>query len=418
MKTALLISALLAAAPAPAPADPLAAAPAPARAEAVLAAFGASLVEDADGLAAAGVRPDSPAADAGLRPADRVLRAAQAAAGTRSEASAALRAVGPESRESLVVRRGLAALPLIGAPIPPPLDFSRGARDLSAREWALARARGAKGSAQARDEVAETTPLDWTLRADQALWVRFPAGLPSDLKKGAVVEAEAAAALTTDGSLDFLAVPSKSPVWARVAEASDDGAVRSVRLVFFKMRPAGAGVYPILGAATALAGVEAPDLSRVSAGGTLVVAAPLPPSEGKQRRGPDILLGADARLRVRLLEPVTIVEPPSWWRAGPGLWIKTVEADGRRRFEITHSVAGRAAEAAGLKPGDVLDAVAGRPAERLNFADALDALYGAPGSTVRVSVLREGKSVALDLKRGVRFEQGAATPLAPPFEAR
>ncbi|HAZ09024.1 MAG TPA: hypothetical protein DCZ01_11030 [Elusimicrobia bacterium] len=413
MKTALLFAALLAAALAPA-----SAAAAPPRGEAVLAAFGASLVEDADGLAAAGVRPDSPAAAAGLRPADRILRAAQAAARTRAEAAAALRAVGPESRESLVVRRGLAALPLIDAQSPQPLDFSRGARDLSAREWTLAQARGAQGSAQARDEVAEEAPLDWTLRADQALWVRFPAGLPSGLKKGAVVAAETAAALTTDGSLDFLAVPSKSPVWARVAEAADDGAVRSVRLLFFKMRPAGAGVYPILGAATALAGVEAPDLSRVSAGGTLVVAAPLPSSEGGKHRGPDLLLDEDARLRVRLLEPITIVEPPSWWRAGPGLWIKTVEADGRRRFEITHAIAGRAAEAAGLKPGDVLDAVAGRSTERLNFADALDALYGAPGSTVRVSVLREGKSVALDLQRGVRFEKGAATPLAPPFEAR
>src|SRR6185312_1600740 len=162
-------------------------------------------------------------------------------------------------------------------------------------------------------------------------------GLPAGLKKGDELSAEAATGLTTDGALDFLAVPPKSKVWARVVTASDDGSVRQVRLAFYKLQPAGGRVYPILGAATALAAVPAADLARVSAGGTIVAAAPLPPEDGKKRRGKDLLLDEDARLRVRLIDPVKLAEAPSWWRAGPGLWPKTTsDASGPRRLQVAH----------------------------------------------------------------------------------
>ncbi|HEX4049112.1 MAG TPA: PDZ domain-containing protein, partial [Elusimicrobiota bacterium] len=286
-------------------------------------------------------------------------------------------------------------------------------------EKGLASARALRDEAAARDAVAEAVPLDWTLRADQAFWVRFPGGLRAGLRPGDEVSAEVATGLTTDGALDFLAVPPRSVVRARVISASDDGAVRTARLVFYKLSPAGGSAYPVLGAATALAAVPAADLARVSSGGTLVVAAP-PPSAGGKKRGKDLLLDEDARLRVRLLAPVVLSESPSWWRAGPGLWFKTaLDASGRRRFEVTHLIAGRSAAAAGLKLGDLLDAVGGRSAERLDFEEAIDALYGPPGTSVKVSVVRAGGSQSLELARGVKTgDKGGQDPLPLPYETR
>src|SRR5262249_42480907 len=155
---------------------------------------------------------------------------------------------------------------------------------------ALAAARAARDASRAKDAVAEAAPLEWTLRADQSFWVRFPGGLPAGLLRDDVVQAEAATGLTTDGSLDFLAVPPKSRAWARVVSASAAGAVRTARLAFYKVRLADGRVYPLLGAASALAGVSAPELARVSAGGTLVAAVPLPPADGKKPRGKPLLL--------------------------------------------------------------------------------------------------------------------------------
>lgn len=399
---------------APAPALPLAA-----RDEAALAGFGAALDEDADGLLAAEPLAGRPADRMGLRAGDRVWYADRAAVRTRAEASAARRAAAPEMRESLVVRRGLETLALGGDESPVPPDFVRGSEDLSAREKGLADARAVRDAARAKDAVAEAAPQDWNLRADQAFWIRFPDGLPAGLAQDAVVTAEVATGLTTDGSLDFLAVPPRSRVWARVISATDDGSVRTVRLGFFKLRPAGGRVYPISGAATAAAGVAAADLVRVSGGGTIVAAAPLPEAGGKKRRGKDLVLDDNARLRVRLLEPQKLAEEPSWWRAGPGLWLKTAESEGRRRFQVTHVVTGRAAAAAGLKVGDLLDGIGGRSADRLDFEDALDALYGPPGTTVKVSAVRPGGSKTLELARGVRVDaRGLSTPLPLPFEAR
>ncbi|HXT01627.1 MAG TPA: PDZ domain-containing protein [Elusimicrobiota bacterium] len=393
---------------------------APPRASAALSASGLALSEDEDGLLAAAAWPEGAASAMGLRPGDRVWRVNRAAPRTRAEAAAAVLAAAPEERLSLVVRRGLETLPLAGAATPAPPDFARGADDLSGREISLAAGRAAREDSAARDAVAEAAPLDWTLRADQAFWIRFPDGLPAGLKKGDEVSAESATGLTTDGALDFLAVPPKSKVWARVLSASDDGSVRLLRLVFYKLQPAGGRVYPILGAATALAAVPAADLARVSAGGTIAVAAPLPAADGKKPRGKERLLDEDARLRVRLIDPVRLAEAPSWWRAGPGLWLKTAsDAAGRRRFQVTHIVAGRSAAASGLKINDVLDGVGGRSSERMDFEEALDALYGPPGSAVKVSVVGPGGSRELTLTRGVKVDaKGATVPLPLPFTAR
>ncbi|MDE2511037.1 MAG: PDZ domain-containing protein [Elusimicrobia bacterium] len=391
------------------------------RVDAELAGFGASLDEDADGLLAADAWPGRPADAMGLKAGDRVWFVDRAAVRTRAEAAAARRAAAPEMRESLVVRRGLEAEALTGPESPVPPDFVRGSSDLSAREKVLSDARAARDSIRAKDAVAESAPLDWSLRSDQAFWIRFPSGLPADLAKDDVISAEVATGLTTDGLLDFLAVPPKSVVWARVVSAVDEGGVRTARLSFFKLRPAGGRTYPISGVATAVAGVPAADLVRVSAGGTLVAADPIPEADGKKRRGKDLLLDDAARLRVRLIEPATMAEAPSWWRAGPGLWLKTdADAQNRRRFRVTHLVSGRSAAAAGLKVGDLLDGIGGKSSERLEFEDAVDALYGAPGSAVKVSVVgANGSTKTLELARGMKYEgKGAAAPLPLPFEAR
>ena len=162
-----------------------------ARNDAALNAFGAALAEDADGLLAAEPRPGSAASAMGMRAGDRVWRVDRSAARTRAEAASARRCAAGEARESLVVRRGLETAALSGEPASAPEDFTRGPGELTARELALADARSIRDAARARDDVAEAAPLDWTLRADQAVWVRFPAGLSAALAVGDVVQAEA-----------------------------------------------------------------------------------------------------------------------------------------------------------------------------------------------------------------------------------
>ena len=157
------------------------------------------------------------------------------------------------------------------------------------------------------------------------------------------------------------------------------------------------------------------------ASGRGAAATKVPPSPTRARRwSPDTAVAEPtvARLRVHLLLPLVIDEPPSYWRAGPGLWIKTVEDSGRRLFELTHSISGRSAEAAGLKVGDRLDAIGGRSTEKMDFAEAIDRLYGAPGTDVEVSVVRTGKSETLKLKRGQKWAAGKSTPLPLAYNAQ
>ncbi|MCM2303740.1 MAG: PDZ domain-containing protein [Elusimicrobia bacterium] len=373
--------------------------------------LGADLVSQENGLVVSFVRPGSRAEQAGLKAGDQLLRA-DGAASSRAKVASALRSWTPGTRLPLVVRRGLEVVSLATPAIPPARDYARGDKDLSEHERALAGERSAQAASGGRAVVKAVGPLTVPVRADQGLWVRFPKGLPAGLKKGDEIVAEAATGLTVDASLDFLAVPPGSKLRARVLEAVDDGQARTVRLAFYALDLAGGGTYTTLGHATAVSGDQR--MARVGAGGTLVAAAPLPDAK---RRALEPVLDADARLRVRLIEPLVIEEPPSYWRAGPGLWVKTVEDGGRRLFEVTHAVAGRSAESAGLKVGDRLDAIGGKPTEKMDFAEAVDRLYGAPGSDVEVSVLR-GKSQSHKLKRGLRWAAGKSTPLPPAYNAQ
>jgi membrane-associated protease RseP (regulator of RpoE activity) len=379
--------------------------------EVALFGLGADLAAQDGGLLVSFVRPGSRAEKAGLKAGDQVLRV-DGAASSRSKVAAALRSWTPGTRLNVVVRRGLEVLSLETPQVPPARDYARGEKDLSEHEKSLAAERFNQAAADARAVVKAVGPLTVAVRADQGLWVRFPKGLPAGLKKGDEVVAEAATGLTVDASLDFLAVPPGSKLRARVIEAVDDGQTRTVRLAFYALDLAGGGTYTTLGHATAVSGDQR--MARVGPGGTLVAAAPLPDAK---RRAPEPVLDADARLRVKLLDPLVIDEPPSYWRAGPGLWVKTVEEGGRRLFEVTHSIAARSAESAGLKVGDRLDGIGGKPTEKMDFAEAVDRLYGAPGSDVEVSVLR-GKSQILKLRRGARWIGGKATTMPLAYNAQ
>ncbi len=379
--------------------------------EIALFGLGAGLTAQDDGLVVASVRPGSRADSAGLRAGDRLLRV-DGTVSSRAAVAAQLRAWTPGTRLALVVRRGLEIHPLETAPVPPARDYARGGRDMSEHEKVLAAERSAQAVSEGRAAVKASGPLSVAIRADQNLWTRFPKGLPTGLKKGDEITAEAATGLTVDATLDFLAVPPGSKLRARVLDAVDDGQTRTLRLAFYALDLNGGGTYTTLGAATAVSGDQR--MARVIAGGTFVAAAPLPDAK---RRAPVPALDADARLRVRLLEPLVIDEPPSYWRAGPGLWVKTVEDEGRRLFEVTHVIAGRSAETAGLKVGERLDAIGGRSSEKMDFAEAIDRLYGAPGSDIEVSVIR-GKSQTLKLTRGLRWSNGKSEPLPIAYTAQ
>ena len=380
--------------------------------EIALFGLGAALVPKDGGLSVAAVLPGSRAERAGLKPGDALLRVNGAVA-TVPEASAALRAWTPGTRLSLVARRGLEIRSFETEFVPAGADYKRGDHDLSAHESALAAERAARATSDGRAVVKAVGPLTVPVRADQGLWARFPKGLPAGLKKGDEVTAEAATGLTTDGSLDFLAVAPGSKLRARVVEAADDGETRSARLAFYALDLAGGGTYPAIGAAVSVSGDQR--VARVTSGGTLVAAAPLPDAKS---RAPEPVLDADARVRVRLLDPLVVDEAPSYWRAGPGLWVKTVEDSGKRLFEVTHAIEGRSADAAGLKTGDRLDSIGGRSTEKMDFSEAIDRLYGAPGSEVEVSVVRKAKSETLKLKRGVQWSAGKPSSLPLPIASR
>lgn len=379
--------------------------------EIALFGLGAALVAQDDGLLIASVRAGSRADQSGLKYGDVLLRV-DTDASSRAKVAAALRAWTPGTRLPLVVRRGLEIRSLETAAIPPARDYVRGDHDLSEHEMVLAADRSEQAVSDARAVVKAVGPLTVRVRADQGLWLRFPKGLPAGLKKGDELIAEAATGLTVDATLDFLAVPPGSKLRARVLDAVDDGVTRTVRLAFYALDLNGGGTYTTLGYATAVSGDQR--MARVGAGGTLVAAAPLPDAK---RRAAEPVLDADARLRVRLLDPLVVDEPPSFWRTGPGLWVKTVEDSGKRLFEITHCIVGRSAETVGLKVGDRLDAIGGRSTEKMDFAEAIDRLYGAPGSEVEVSVLR-GKSQTIKLKRGQRWSAGKSEPLPPAYNAQ
>ncbi len=374
--------------------------------DAALAAWGAMLTEGGAGLSVTSALPGSEAEAMGVLPGDILSHLGPKPAGSAAGAALGILTHGPERRMHGVAWRGLSSVPLSGrAPAARP-PFERRLGELSAREKSLRDKRLEDAGAVAEAELDNRPPQEIRLAAGQTVWVRFPQGLPADLQPGTVVAGETTTGISTDKDLDFLSLPPKSQVWARVVDAHGPSDTRNLKLFFFKMRPAGGSTYPIAARVSDITGDQR--LTRVSPGGTIVMAYPQS-------------IAADAKLKVEFLAPVTLVEPPAFFQAGPGLWIRTSE-DGRG-FTISHVIDGRAAHFVGLKPGDSLAAIEGRGANDLDFAAALAALYGPGGSDVKVGVIRSeaaqsgGKVKAenLTLRRGVKYAEGEPVTLPTPY---
>lgn len=373
-------------------------------------ALGAALVETPAGLFAGEPLPGSPAETAGLKAGDRVAAVSGKPVSGAREAADALSGWPLSARFSAVALRGLGT-ETPTAPAPPAAaerDRAKGA--LSPYEKALRQKRQDAAAEAAVAALRSAPDLDFSVHSRQAFWLRFPAGIREDAVPGAIFTGETTTAVATSSDLDFLSVPPKTKVWARVLsiDASED--VRKIRLHLFKLQPSGGHAYRVSGIVTDVVGDQTP--AKVTPAGTLVVAQPL-------ERGPKPkalpLLTPEARLRAELLETVVLTEAPAFYRAGPGLWLRTKETPEGRRYEISHVIAGRSAEKAGLKVGQLVSSVGGRSASKLEFADALDALYGPAGTEVKVSIDENGKTSTLTLKRGVLYKDGAEAPVPAPY---
>ena len=364
-----------------------------------LTAFGIEVARRGEDLAVSQVLPGSEAADLGLRRDDVLLGLGGAGVGTEAEAAAALKARRPETRFSAVIRRDLEVrileTPLQRAPRARDVD-GFGPLETAHTERILADA------AKAVPAFLDSLPTPhFRVEARQDLWLRFPKGIPASVREGDIVEGMTATALMTDARLDFLAIGPNSPVWARVVSVDASGDTATMKLRVFKLRLRDGHSYAVSARVADVSGDHA--LLQVSPGGTLVTALHL---SGR----PAMLLAPEARLKIEFETAFTLHEPPSFFAAGPGLWVRANEDPRGRAFEVTHVVPGRSAEQAGIKVGDVLTAIGGAPTERLEFPDAIEKLYGPPGSVVDVRVRRDkasnGETVAL--QRGVSYAAGTS----------
>jgi hypothetical protein len=358
-------------------------------------ALGVSLTEGPLGLSAGEPLPGGLAKRMGLAAGDQVT-------------ALPLRARLPAARLYAIALRGLDVRRLDSPASETPRSRPREDGKLSPREQTLKEARLTRASEAGAAQAAAAPPLDFVVHAKQAFWLRFPAGIPAGPAAGAVFVGEMTTAVATDSSLDFLSLPPRTKVWARIASAEPAGEeLKTLRLELFKLQPAGGHVYRAAGWVTDIA--EGSKLARVTPGGTLVQAALSDPKAAQWAVPPDM------KLRAELREPLTLTEAPRFYRAGPGLWIRSKDTPQGRRFEVSHVIAGRAADRAGLRPGALLTSIGGRSAEKLDFTDGLDALYGEPGTEVKVSVEDvPGKTRTLSLSRGVLFEKDVPARLPLP----
>ncbi|MBI4677117.1 MAG: PDZ domain-containing protein [Elusimicrobia bacterium] len=372
-----------------------------------LAPLGALTVEEpqGSGLLTMAVVPGSEAESMGLAAGDKLTHLGPLPVRTRAEAQERMRGLPTEGRLSAVVIRGLVTQILAGKPQPAAPPATRGPDEISAHEVLLKEGRLASVQSDAEAAVRNAPPQEFRLAAGQTLWIRFSKGVAANAGPGDIVQGEATTAICTDQSLDFLSLPPKTVFWAKVLDAAGPAQTANLRLFFFKMKLNGGSFYPIAARVADISGDSR--LVRVTPGGTIVLA-------------PGQTVHSDMKVKIELLEPVTLVEPPGFYSTGVGLWIKSRE-DGPG-FRISHIIPGRAAEAAGLQPGDVIMSIDGAKASAFDFASAVSAIYGRQESEVKLGVVRsadlglpKAKVETLSLKRGVILASGNPEVLPPPY---
>lgn len=338
-----------------------------------LAPWGAELSQKEDGaLSVLGVLDDAPASELDLMPGDRLTHLGLSAVKSLPEASSALAGRPAETRLAAVVLRATAVESLQENPPARPVVFERDSGDISVRERLLKENRLQEAFAEA-DRRIKNTPLGFKIAARQTVSARFPKGFPENAGPGDIVLVETTAPLAADSSLDFFSLPAKTQLWAKVL-AQEPADAKNPLLFFFKMKAAGGGFYPISARAAA---------------------------------------ASEHSLEIEFLEPVVLTEPASYFQAGPGLWIK----QSGKGFKIAEVILGRSADQAGARIEDSVAYIDGRQAEHFNLTEALTALYGKRGSTLKLGIKNAltGKVETLNLRRGVSYKDGQEFPLAPPY---
>lgn len=352
---------------------------------------GAAFLRTPDG----GVAPKTRLLSSGLREGDILLYLNGRRTETVPEAAKALREWVPGTRLSAVVSRSGSILGFSTRLPAPELPEPRDPAELTRREAALQEAHLAEANDPGRRPPLRAAAF--RVGANERLWVRFPKGLPKSAAEDDVLEGEVSTPVSGDSNLDFIAVPAGSKVWAHVLVSREEDSVRFLKLQIYKIQPVGGHVYPVSALLTDASGDRG--LLRVSAGGT-IVAAPADDSP--------FIAGADRHFQAKLLKPFALYEPDAFYRAGPGLWFKTVPDGKSHAFEVTHVIPDRSAHKAGVKKGDRVYAVGGRNASNIDFSEGIALLYGAPGTSVELTIQRADtrRRERLELLRGVRYTTG------------
>jgi hypothetical protein len=377
----------------------------------LLLAFGASVGEEDGGLRLLHVRRGSAADDLGLRDRDTLLTLNGRRVRTPAAAAKALRSWKAETRLSAVVSRldsrlddgsGRAdlrgELTLIeGKTRYWPRSQKRDAEVLSAEEANRKKRHIAAASEASKRPLKTLKAPGFRVAAGEKVWVRFPNGIPQTVQTGDVVEGQTSAPMASDKTLDFIVVPEGSRVWAQVVSNQFKNGGRVVRLVVFKITLDGGRTYPASGMVRAVSG-GGPDI-RITPGGSLVAA---PDDEDPH------LLPPERNLQIEFRRDLIVLEREDFYKAGPGLWLRTVAGSDGRSFEVSHVIRGRSAHAKGVKKGDRVSHIDGRPVHRLGFSGAIRRLYGSAGTNVELKMLgaNDRKPRRVKLRRGAGYRRG------------
>jgi len=347
------------------------------------------------GLSVSQVYAQSFAESLGMKAGDKILRFE----GKPLRTAALPAPPDPVSRLSAVVQRGREVLGLRTPLEAPAKAAARDPKKLTALEERVRADHLEEAERHVPDTLKTLKAPSFRIAAGESLWVRFPKGLPRSITGGDVLEGVTSTPMAMDASLDYLAIPQGSKVWAQAVSVKEAGpSATAVRLRVYKIAVAGGHTYPCEARISEVSGAES--LLKLSKGGVLVAA----PADTDP-----FLADPDRNYKIRLAKPLTLSENQGFFKAGVGLWFKTSDGAAKgRTFEITHVIEKRAAEAAELKPGDRITAIEGRASDRYSFQEAISLLYGKPGSSVDIRVMRSGASKAetLSLRRGMMFRQG------------